>query len=158
MTFLVVQVPLIYVFDLAVRQGLAVVGAVGGAAIDVTSIEALFDTAGYPVVLVSSYESKQKRIVSGIETATSSVLDLAGSLPGLFVGPGVCGGAKPFLDCLARTPTEYVGSERSVGAPVHGRNPSTVRKFTAASTATTAAPAVRRRSPTARVGTARCRG
>lgn len=85
-TLLVVLIPLIYVLLLAVRQSLALVRAVRSGDVDVASVEALLDTAGYPVDLVALYDANQERIAAGIETATSSVLGLAGSLPGLFIG------------------------------------------------------------------------
>jgi predicted PurR-regulated permease PerM len=81
-----VLIPIIYLLTIAVQQSLRVVSAVRNGQIDVASIEELLETTGYQIDLGSLYESNQERIATSLQEVTSGVIDLAGSLPGLFIG------------------------------------------------------------------------
>lgn len=83
---LLVLIPLIYLLTIAVHQSLSVVNAVRSGQLDIASVELLFETAGYPVDLVVLYESNQARIAMALREVTTQAIDLAGSLPGLFIG------------------------------------------------------------------------
>ena len=83
---LLVLIPLIFTLLVAVQQSLALQRAVRSGQIDVASIEKFIETTGYSVDLVTLYDSNQERIASVLQTITSRVIDLAGSLPDLFIG------------------------------------------------------------------------
>ncbi|ELZ20459.1 hypothetical protein C475_20482 [Halosimplex carlsbadense 2-9-1] len=85
-TLLVVLLPLAYVLTVAVRQSFGVVRSIRQGEIDVGTIEQLFETNGYAVDLVALYEANQGRIAAAIREVTNGAVDLAGSLPGLFIG------------------------------------------------------------------------
>jgi len=83
---LFVLIPIIYLLTIAVQQSLRVVSAVRNGQIDVASIEELLESTGYRIDLVALYESNQERIATSLQEVTSGAIDLAGSLPGLFIG------------------------------------------------------------------------
>ncbi|WP_415379859.1 AI-2E family transporter [Halosimplex sp. TS25] len=85
-TLLLVLIPLVYVVSIAARQAFGVVRAIRGGELDLATIEGLLETNGYAVDLVALYEANQERIAAGIRQITMGALDLAGSLPGLFIG------------------------------------------------------------------------
>ena len=86
---LVVLLPLIYLLAIAVQQSLRVRSAIESGRLDVASIEELLGAAGYSVDLVALYRSNQERIASALQEITSAAVNLAGSLPGLFIGLSV---------------------------------------------------------------------
>jgi len=85
-TLIVVLLPLIYVATIAVQQSLRLVRSIRQGEIDVETIEGALETNGYAVDLVALYESNQDRIATGIRQVTTGAIDLAGSLPGIFIG------------------------------------------------------------------------
>jgi len=85
-TLIVVLLPLLYVATIAVQQSLRLVRSIRQGEIDVGTIESVLETNGYAVDLVSLYESNQDRIATGIQQVTTGAIDLAGSLPGIFIG------------------------------------------------------------------------
>ena len=85
-TLVVVLLPLIYVATVAVRQSLRLVRSIRQGEIDVAMIEAVLETNGYAVDLAALSESNQDRIATGIRQVTTGAIDLAGSLPGIFIG------------------------------------------------------------------------
>ncbi|WP_123537946.1 AI-2E family transporter [Halosimplex salinum] len=85
-TLLLVLIPLVYVLTIAIRQALGLVTAIREGELDVETIEGILETNGYAVDLVELYETNQERIAAAIREVTMSVIDLAGSLPGLFIG------------------------------------------------------------------------
>jgi len=88
-SLLVVLLPLIYLLAIAVQQSLRVRSAIESGRLDVASIEELLGAAGYSVDLVALYRSNQERIASALQEITSAAVNLAGSLPGLFIGLSV---------------------------------------------------------------------
>jgi predicted PurR-regulated permease PerM len=85
-TLLLVLLPLVYVISVAVRQSLDVVRAIRQGAINIGTIEELLAFNGYAVDISDLYQANQGRIASAIQQVTSSAIDFAGSLPGLFIG------------------------------------------------------------------------
>jgi len=85
-TVLLVLIPLVYVLSVAIRQAFGVVQAIREGDLDLGTIEGLLETNGYAVDLVALYEANQERIAAAIREVTMGVIDLAGSLPGLFIG------------------------------------------------------------------------
>mgnify|MGYP000297794162 CR=1 FL=1 len=85
-TAVLVLLPIIYLLNVAVRQSLGLVTAIRRGEIDLAMIEELLATNGYAVDVVAVYEANQGRIASAVQQVTSSAVDLAGSLPGLFIG------------------------------------------------------------------------
>jgi predicted PurR-regulated permease PerM len=83
---LFVLIPLLYLLSVAVQQSLRVVNAVREGQLNVAAIEELLAATGYDVDLVALYEANQNRIATALQEITSGALDLAGSLPGLFIG------------------------------------------------------------------------
>lgn len=83
---LFVLIPLLYLLSVAVQQSLRVVNAVREGQLNVAAIEELIATTGYDVNLVALYEANQDRIATALQEITSGAIDLAGSLPGLFIG------------------------------------------------------------------------
>jgi len=83
---LFVLIPLLYLLSVAVQQSLRVVNAVREGQLNVAAIEELIATTGYEVNLAALYEANQERIATALQGITSGALDLAGSLPGLFIG------------------------------------------------------------------------
>jgi len=83
---LFVLIPLLYLLSVAVQQSLRVVNAVREGQLNVAAIEELLAATGYDVDLVALYEANQNRIATALQEITSGTLDLAGSLPGLFIG------------------------------------------------------------------------
>lgn len=83
---LFVLIPLLYLLSIAVQQSLRVVNAVREGQLNVTAIEELLAATGYDVDLVALYEANQNRIATALQEVTSGAIDLAGSLPGLFIG------------------------------------------------------------------------
>ena len=88
-SLLVVLLPLIYLLAIAVQQSLRVRSAIESGRLDVASIEELLGAAGYSVDLVALYRSNQERIASALQEITSAAVNLASSLPGLFIGLSV---------------------------------------------------------------------
>jgi predicted PurR-regulated permease PerM len=85
-TLLVVLLPLIYVLSIAVRQAFGVVQSIRDGEIDVEMVEEALAVSGYSVDLVNLYQSNQERIAAGLREIAMGVIDLAGSLPSLFIG------------------------------------------------------------------------
>jgi predicted PurR-regulated permease PerM len=83
---LFVLIPLLYLLSIAVQQSLRVVKAVREGQLNVAAIEELLEAAGYSVDLAALYGANQNRIATALQEITSGALDLAGSLPGLFIG------------------------------------------------------------------------
>jgi len=85
-TLLLILIPLIYLFTIAVQQSFRVVNAVRNGQLDIAAVEALLETAGYSVDLVALYEANQGRIAMSLRQITSGAIDLVGSLPALAIG------------------------------------------------------------------------
>ena len=85
-TLLLVLIPLLYLFTIAVQQSVRVVGAVRNGELDVAAIETLLASAGYSVDLSALYDMYQDRIATAIQEVTSGALGLVGSVPGLLLG------------------------------------------------------------------------
>ncbi|QPV63960.1 AI-2E family transporter [Halosimplex litoreum] len=85
-TLVVVLLPLVYVLTIAVQQSFGVVRAIRRGELDVETVERLFESNGYAVDLIALYETNQGRIAAAIREVTNGAVDLAGSLPGLFIG------------------------------------------------------------------------
>lgn len=85
-TVLAVLIPLIYIVTVAAQQSFGVVRSIRQGEINVGTIENVFETNGYAVDLVSLYEANQNRIATGIQEITSGAINLAGSLPKMFIG------------------------------------------------------------------------
>jgi len=85
-TILLVLLPIIYVVSIAIRQAFGVVSSIREGELNVARVEELIESTGYEVDLVVMYEANQERIAAAIREVAMGVLDIAGTLPGLFIG------------------------------------------------------------------------